>query len=82
MLEECKIGLIGAGNMGGALVLGLVAAGRVAATHIAATDLFDRVLQPLAELGVQTGGEIALAVRGRDVVILAIKPQMAASVLQ
>ena len=68
--------------MGGGLVLGLLDAGRIPAAHIAATDVFEDVLQPLAELGVQTGSEISLAVRGRDVVILAVKPQLAATVLQ
>ena len=68
--------------MGGGLVLGLLDAGRIPAAHIAATDVFEGVLQPLAELGVQAGSEISLAVRGRDVVILAVKPQLAATVLQ
>ena len=68
--------------MGGGLVLGLLDAGRIPAAHIAATDVFEGVLQPLAEVGVQAGSEISLAVRGRDVVILAVKPQLAATVLQ
>jgi pyrroline-5-carboxylate reductase len=82
MLEECKIGLIGAGNMGGGLVLGLVGAGRVAAAHIAATDPFAPVLEPLSELGVQTSSETLAAVQGRDVVVLAVKPQTAPEVLR
>ena len=68
--------------MGSGLVMGLLDAGCIPAAQIAATDVFEGVLQPLAELGVQTGSEISLAVRGRDVVILAVKPQMAATVLQ
>ena len=60
----------------------MVSAGRIPAAHIAASDLSESALAPLRELGVQTSSEISAAVRGRDVVILGVKPQVAPEVLR
>ena len=77
MTEECKIGVIGAGNMGGALISGLVAAGHIAPGQLTATDLRDTVLQPLRNLGVRTSTQAEDAILGQHVVVLGVKPQSA-----
>jgi pyrroline-5-carboxylate reductase len=82
MTEECKIGVIGAGNMGGALLSGLVAAGRVSPAQLTAADLREAVLQPLRELGVRTSTRAEDAVLGQQVVVLGVKPQSAPALFQ
>jgi len=81
-IEECRLGVIGAGNMGSALIAGLVAAGRVPAAHVTAVDPQPGALESLAATGVRTCVETRAAVDGRDVVVLAVKPQVVAEVLQ
>ena len=81
MLDDCKIGVIGAGNMGGGLIAGWVNYGNIPATNITATDPIAAALVPLASLGVVTSDELGQAVIGRDVVILAVKPQTAPALI-
>ena len=81
-LEECRLGIIGVGNMGSALVAGLLAAGRVPAANITAVDPLPGALEPLAATGARTSVDTRAAVDGQDVVVLAVKPQVAAEVLQ
>ena len=81
MIENCKIGIVGAGNMGEALLEGLVAAGGVAAEHITAVDIRTHLLQPLRERGIRTSTVIESAVCNQDVVVLGVKPQQSAAVL-
>lgn len=81
MIEKCKIGIVGVGNMGGALVAGLVAAGRVVPEHITAVDLRVSLLRSLREQGIRTSREIKSAVRNQDLVVLGVKPQQASAVL-
>lgn len=77
-----KVGFIGAGNMGEALIKGLVAANLVPAKAIYASDVR---LDPLRALeqryGVQLTQDNAELVSQVDVVILAVKPQIMAAVL-
>ena len=81
MIEDRTIAVIGAGNMGAGLVHGLVEGGRVPPDHICVTDVRPEALLPLRELGVTTGLELRDCVGGRDVVVVAIKPQVMAEVL-
>ena len=81
MIENCKIGIVGVGNMGEALVEGLVASGGVAAEHITAVDIRTQILRSLREQGIRTGTEIESAVCNQDVVVLGIKPQQSVAVL-
>ena len=80
MIENCKIGVIGSGNMGGALIAGLLKIGRDPAS-ITAVDLRDEVLEPLRTQGVKTSSDLAAGVQGQDVVVVAVKPQSAAGIL-
>ncbi len=80
-LEERRIGIVGAGNMGQALIAGLVAAGRIEPRRITAADPLPAAREAVAASGVCAVRDPARAVTGHDVVILTIKPQVAAQVL-
>ena len=75
-----KIAFIGAGNMASSLIRGLQA-GAVPAEDIIAADPVQRQLAALADLGVQTTTDNAVAVASADTIVLAIKPQVTGTVL-
>jgi len=78
-----KVGFIGAGNMGEALIKGLVAANLVPPDAISASDVrVDRLRALEQQYGVQLVPDNAELVRGADVVILAVKPQIMAPVVR
>lgn len=66
--------------MGQALIEGLI--GQVAPGQITAADLRPEALETLAALGVHTSTKVEDAVRGQDLVVLGLKPQVAAPVLE
>ncbi len=72
-----KIGILGAGNMAGALIRGMLASGEVAAKDLAATDTRPERLEKLvADHGIRSfGADNDALVRWADVVFLAVKPQ-------
>lgn len=76
-----KIGFIGAGNMAGAIVRGMVAGG-VAGADVLVFDIDTAKLRALAdECGVQTATDAAALVDAVDTVVLAVKPQVFATLL-
>jgi len=78
-----RVGFIGGGNMGEALIRGLVGANLVKPTLITATDVRpDRVKQLAGQFGVTAHSDNARCVGDADVVILAVKPQIMAEVLR
>ena len=78
-----KVGFLGAGNMGEAMIRGLLKAGTVLAEDIFATDARLDRLQQLGKLyGIHTLSDNSLLVKRVDVVILAVKPQIIHSVLK
>jgi len=78
-----KVGFLGAGNMGEAMIRGLLKAGIVPAEDIFATDVRLDRLQQLGKLyGIHTLSDNSLLVKRVDVVILAVKPQIIHSVLK
>ncbi|WP_050463974.1 pyrroline-5-carboxylate reductase [Herbaspirillum autotrophicum] len=81
-MNQIRIAVIGGGNMASALVKGL--AGNVtAASNIWVVDVNPAALQVLAaQFGVKTGSDIAAAIQGADVILLAVKPQHMDQVLQ
>lgn len=79
MIAKSKLGFVGTGNMGRALIEGL--AGQLPASHITATDIRPEALAGLSDLGMHTSTDAADAVRGQDLVVLVLKPQVADSVL-
>ncbi len=79
-LQGVKLGFIGAGAMGGAIIQGLLAGGRVAGKNLVYYDP-DRTLQTqLGRLGVEAAAAPA-AVMEAQVVLLAVKPQVMDQVL-
>jgi pyrroline-5-carboxylate reductase len=81
-LKGKRVGFIGGGNMGEALIRGLLGANLVPAELIAATDVrAERTAQLGRQFGITAHGDNARLVREADVVILAVKPQIMASVL-
>lgn len=69
-----KIAIIGAGNMGGAIAVGLVKSGAVAATDIFVADRKDATLEKMAALGVNTSKDNLQAAQNAEVIIVAVKP--------
>ena len=82
MKKNLHIGFVGAGNMGSGLINGLIYSERVPADHLTAVDLSPVVLGPLNALGVRTSDQLNEAVTGKDLVVIALKPQHAASTLK
>ena len=77
-----KIALIGAGNMGEAIIGGLLRNGVAAPQNILASDaLAERVNELKSRYGISPYTENVAAASKADVVILAIKPQMLTKVL-
>jgi pyrroline-5-carboxylate reductase len=77
-----RVGFLGSGNMGEALIRGLVQAGLVEPASIAASDVRrDRLAQMERQYGIRTTPDNTELIRESDVVVLAVKPQIMASVL-
>lgn len=77
-----KIGFIGAGNMSSAIMGGIVNAGLVEASNVLASNPSQGKLDALAErLGITPAASNADVVRSCDVVVLAVKPGVLASVI-
>lgn len=71
-----KLGIIGGGVMGEAFVAGLTSRGIAPAAAIAVSDIReDRLCELAGRYGITVTTDNAECVRGRDVVILAVKPQ-------
>jgi len=78
-----KVGFVGGGNMGEALIRGLVESNLVPADAILVSDVrADRTRQLAEQYGVRALGGNAALVSEADVVILAVKPQIMATVLR
>ena len=78
-----KVGFIGGGNMGEALIKGLVAANLVPPEAIYASDVRPERLRALEQqYGIQLLQDNAELVRQADIVILAVKPQIMAPVVR
>jgi pyrroline-5-carboxylate reductase len=81
-LKGKKIGFLGAGNMGEALIKGLLKTGIVPPESVFATDVrLDRLKQIDKLYGIQVLPDNPALVKQVDVVILAVKPQIIAPVL-
>lgn len=78
---NCNICFIGGGNMAQALIGGLLSRG-LPATRITVSDPVERVRELLQEKDVHVTEDNLAAIRNADVVVLAVKPQVLASVLK
>jgi pyrroline-5-carboxylate reductase len=82
-LKGKKVGFIGSGNMGEALIKGLTAANVVPREMIWASDVRGDRLKELGHAyGIQLAPDNLQLVREADVVIMAVKPQIMAPVLR
>ena len=83
MLNDKKIAIIGAGNMGEALISGLIVSGSSKPESIICTDVREARLEEIkTEYGVRTMVDNVEAVVASDIVVYAVKPQIIAAVLK
>ncbi|HEX2439961.1 MAG TPA: pyrroline-5-carboxylate reductase [Methylomirabilota bacterium] len=81
-LEGKRIGFVGGGNMGEALIRGLLGTKTVPAALLSATDVrTERTAQLAKQFGITAHGDNLRLVRETDVVVLAVKPQIMATVV-
>ena len=81
-MKERRIWVLGAGNMGAAIMRGLIAAKHVKPESLCASDVSnDRLSHLKDELHIVTTSSNHELVKSADVVVLAVKPQTVASVL-
>lgn len=81
MLHELTIGCIGGGNMAEAIIKGLLSGGMPLRSILAADPSRDRRAHLAATLQVRTTDDNNEVAQVADLLILAVKPQVAASVL-
>ena len=78
-----RIGFLGAGNIGEAMIRGLLQAALVPAQDIAASDARpERLAQIARQHGIRPCADNATLVRESDVIVLAVKPQIMAAVCE
>ena len=83
MLKDKKIGVIGTGNMGEALISGLIYARSSAPENIICSDIRKERLKAVKDTyGVITTTSNIDVVKGSEIVIYAVKPQIMASILR
>ncbi|MBP8006167.1 pyrroline-5-carboxylate reductase [Acinetobacter sp. NIPH 1852] len=76
-----NICFIGGGNMAQALIGGLLSRG-LPTTRITVSDPVEQIRQILEEKEIQTTTDNVAAIKDADIVVLAVKPQVLATVLQ
>ncbi|HEY0464794.1 MAG TPA: pyrroline-5-carboxylate reductase [Polyangiaceae bacterium] len=82
-MENRKIGLLGAGNMAGALIRGLLASNTLRPEQIRGSDVRADQLAELAKrYGIQTHSDNSELLAWANVVVLAVKPQVIGQVLE
>jgi pyrroline-5-carboxylate reductase len=83
MLNSKKIGMIGTGNMGQALIDGLIGSGAAQAGNIICSDASEHQLDGIRQrYNVQTTTDNIAVVKAADIIIYAIKPQIMATVVK
>ncbi|MCL2669666.1 MAG: pyrroline-5-carboxylate reductase [Syntrophaceae bacterium] len=82
MLAGKKIGVVGGGKMGGALVAGMLSRGLMKASAVTVADKDENRRRELARAyGVKVTADNRKAIQKADLVLLAVKPQNMAEVL-
>ena len=82
MLKE-KIGIVGAGKIGSAIVRSVIRAGLLTTDQVIASDVSDALRQSIAEeLGIKVTPDNGKVCDFADIVILAVKPQIVDSVVK
>ncbi|MDE1976525.1 MAG: pyrroline-5-carboxylate reductase [Elusimicrobia bacterium] len=82
MLKNKKIAVIGAGHMGEALIGGMVSGRLINAKDVVATRRDAAAMDELKnKWGVRVSSDNVAAAKGADIILLTLKPQVAAAVL-
>ena len=78
-----KLGFIGAGNMGGAILKGILAGGKIAANDIFIRNSSDKSTEEVARKnGIQACSSLKEVVTKSDIIFIGVKPYLVANVLQ
>lgn len=77
-----KITIIGAGAMGGAIAEGMAKKGMAKDGNLTVTALHQTTLDKFTPLGINTSTENSSAIAKADIIILAVKPWIAESVIE
>ncbi|MDO9518135.1 MAG: pyrroline-5-carboxylate reductase [Methanosarcinaceae archaeon] len=81
-LTNKRVGFIGAGKMGEALIRGVINARAVDGSNIYASDVYEAGLKRLHdELGINVSLDNKVTISNSDILILAVKPQILAALL-
>ena len=78
---EFTLGLIGAGNMAGAILHGILSRKIIPAEQIYLSNRHEEKLRPWAEQGIHSTTDNCVVAEKADLLILAVKPQMLRDVL-
>jgi len=82
-LKDKKLGVIGTGKMGSALIKGICDSGIIDPSKVYASDVYDLGLERMrTELGINVSNDNDLTVVNSDIILLAVKPQILKSVLR
>jgi len=82
MALDKRVGMIGGGKMGSALIGGMISAGVIEPRNITVSDVMAQRLDDLKKsFGVKAVNDNGQAVKTADILILAVKPQNVAGVL-
>ncbi|MBE7019776.1 MAG: pyrroline-5-carboxylate reductase [Ruminococcaceae bacterium] len=76
-----KIGFIGTGNMGGAMIDGILASGIVATSDVYVSDISENQLTKYKEKGINTSTDNKVTAENSDYIFLTVKPQFYEAVL-
>ncbi|WP_340820864.1 pyrroline-5-carboxylate reductase [Methanolobus sp. WCC4] len=81
-LDGKKLGFIGTGKMGSALIKGICDAGIFSPSEVYASDLYEPSLEELKQdVGVNVSTDNKVTVTSSDVIVLAVKPQILKKVI-
>ena len=81
-LKGKRVGFLGAGNIGDAIIKGMIQSGLVPADAVSASDVrADRLDQLAQQYGIRKAESNAALVRESDVIVFAVKPQIMAGVV-
>jgi len=81
-MENRKIAVIGAGNMGGSIIQGLIKSEFVSPGNIFVSDKQESLLDEIKKLGVNVAADNYNAVKESDVILIAVKPAHLENVFQ
>jgi pyrroline-5-carboxylate reductase len=81
-LEGKKLGFIGTGKMGSALIKGICNAGLFSPSNVYASDLYEPSLDELKKnVGINVSTDNTATVNNSDIIVLAVKPQILKKVI-